>query len=350
MSLVVNIIKERQIWDDFVTGFSPNNFLQSWQFGQFSRAMGDEPFYLGVYEDGELIGVGLFIKTQARRGDYYACAAGPLIKSETRSTKSQTNSNDQNEKFKTVLKVFVQYLREQEDAVFVRIRPALLNSSENQKLFAELGFRPAPMHLHAERTWVLDITLDEDEIMKGMRKNTRYYVRRASKDGVTVRVSKDIKDAKILHDLQQETVQRHGFVPFSLHYFEGLMKAFADNALFFIASYKDEDISCAMINYYGDQAVYHYAASSSRYEKVPASYLILWEAILEAKKRGCKYFNFWGVVGDDETRHPWHGLSRFKKGFGGEEVRFLHAQDYPLSSRYWLTWGVEKIRKWKRGL
>jgi lipid II:glycine glycyltransferase (peptidoglycan interpeptide bridge formation enzyme) len=83
---------------------------------------------------------------------------------------------------------------------------------------------------------------------------------------------------------------------------------------------------------------------------LPAAYAILWEAILEGKRRGCRWFNFWGVVGDDQENHPWFGLSRFKKGFGGEEVWYLHARDYPLSWRYWPVWALETWRRRKRGL
>ncbi|GAI33015.1 unnamed protein product, partial [marine sediment metagenome] len=28
----------------------------------------------------------------------------------------------------------------------------------------------------------------------------------------------------------------------------------------------------------------------------PASYLLQWEAIKEAKNRGCKLYNFWGIA------------------------------------------------------
>lgn len=79
-------------------------------------------------------------------------------------------------------------------------------------------------------------------------------------------------------------------------------------------------------------------------------YLLLWSAIQEAKKRNISLFNFWGVIKDtDSHKHPWYGLSQFKKGFGGEEREFLHAQDIPLSMGYWKTYCIESASKLLKG-
>jgi lipid II:glycine glycyltransferase (peptidoglycan interpeptide bridge formation enzyme) len=61
-------------------------------------------------------------------------------------------------------------------------------------------------------------------------------------------------------------------------------------------------------------------------------------------------YNFWGVVPETATKHPWAGLSTFKRGFGGAEEQYVHAKDLPLSLKYWLTYTIEKVRKMKRRL
>ena len=93
-----------------------------------------------------------------------------------------------------------------------------------------------------------------------------------------------------------------------------------------------------------------------KYPKIPISYLLLWEAIKEAKARGCKKFNFWGIadISSDnkvlDKNHPWAGLTLFKIGFGGKPKKHVNTQDFILSSKYWLNFAIEKIRKIKRGL
>jgi len=341
LKYVVREIADREQWEAYVRQFSPNSFLQSWDFGQFHQSLGDRPLYLGLFEGNSQAGGGLFVLTYARRGNYYACAAGPLVREGTSYAEAVT--------------LFVDYLKtraHQDRASFIRIRPALLNTPDNEKRFRDFGFLPSVMHLHAERTWVLDLSLTEEEILAAMRKNTRYYVKRAPKDGVSVSMCFDRDAVEILYRLQQETVSRQHFVPFTHDYFMGLFEAFKANneVALFTATFETQPIASAMVNYYGDSAVYHYAASANEFSKLPGAYAILWAAIKEAKLRGCRYFNFWGVVGDDQEKHPWYGLSRFKKGFGGQEIWYLHAQDLPLSWRFHVNRAIETVRKWKRGL
>ena len=78
-------------------------------------------------------------------------------------------------------RIRIREIGEKEGVWFVRVRPELVDSGENKKRFKDLGFRSAPMHLHAENTGVLDITKSEEEILAGMRKNTRYSVRKSMK-------------------------------------------------------------------------------------------------------------------------------------------------------------------------
>jgi lipid II:glycine glycyltransferase (peptidoglycan interpeptide bridge formation enzyme) len=103
-------------------------------------------------------------------------------------------------------------------------------------------------------------------------------------------------------------------------------------------------------------AFYHHGSSISE-QKVPVSYLLQWEAIKEAKQRGCRSYNFWGIAPDvkekldiAKSRHPWAGLTLFKMGFGGRIKEYVKTQDFPISFSYWLTFIFERLRKIKRGL
>ena len=41
---------------------------------------------------------------------------------------------------------------------FIRIAPIFENTPENQKIFSDLGFKKAPIYMHAERLWILNLT------------------------------------------------------------------------------------------------------------------------------------------------------------------------------------------------
>jgi lipid II:glycine glycyltransferase (peptidoglycan interpeptide bridge formation enzyme) len=71
-----------------------------------------------------------------------------------------------------------------------------------------------------------------------------------------------------------------------------------------------------------------------------ASYLIQWEAILDAKIKGFKFYDFWGV---DEKK--WPGITRFKTGFGGKEVEYVGAWDYVFQPGWYWIYRIAKQMK-----
>ena len=107
--------------------------------------------------------------------------------------------------------------------------------------------------------------------------------------------------------------------------------------------------SSAIIMYYGSMAAYRHGASLNINKKLPTSYLLQWEAICEAKKRGIKYYNFWGIAPENSPKHPFHGITHFKKGFGGYSRELMHCHDLPITNKYYINWFVESIRRIKRG-
>lgn len=334
MGIEIRKIDHKKIWEDFVLSDKKASFLQSWNWGAFQELMGEKIFRLGLFEKDKLVGVALIIKVHAKRGNHFICPAGPLI-------------NWENQSHFQILIEYLKKLAKKEKISFIRIRPPIEDHKENRDLFQNLGFRSSPMHLHAERSWLLDITVGEETLLANMRKTTRYLIRRAQREGVVILKSKKTEDVDYLYRLQKETVVRHHFVPFSRNHFLNLFKVFSadDQAELFLAKYKGEVIAAAIIMFYGQEAVYHYAASSSKYAKIPNSYLLVWKAILEAKKRGFQTFNFWGIAPPDKPYHRFAKLTLFKKGFGGREKVFLHAQDLPLNGWYLVNWLIETIRK-----
>src|SRR3989338_5647077 len=95
------------------------------------------------------------------------------------------------------------------------------------------------------------------------------------------------------------------------------------NEIFF-AKYQNKIIAVVLVNFYkpSQTATYLHGASSSEHREVMAPHLLYWRAIQEAKVRGFKSYDFWGI---DEAR--WPGLTRFKLGFGGEQVEYPASVD-----------------------
>ncbi|MDF1497854.1 MAG: peptidoglycan bridge formation glycyltransferase FemA/FemB family protein [Patescibacteria group bacterium] len=338
----VKEITNKDQWENFVQKNKKSTFLQSWNWGEFNKNTGEKIWRLGILHQNELVAVALVIKVNARRGSFLFIPQGPIIDPEIKNKSS------------IILKIFFDYLKnlgKKEKVYFVRISPILENTKENLEIFSQAGFRNAPIHMmHPEITWVLDIEKSEEEIFQNMKKTHRNLIRRAKKEGVEIIKSTDEKYLKAFYDIHMETVKRHKFIPFSFKFIKAEIDTLKkDNQIqIFSAVYNKKIISSAIIVFYGNQAFYHHGASSSEYSKIPSSYLALFEAIKEAKIRGKKVFNFYGIV-ENKPKHPWSGLSKFKKGFGGYQKEFLHCQDLPLNNKYIITWLIEESRKIKRG-
>ncbi|OIN88865.1 hypothetical protein COW80_01620 [Candidatus Beckwithbacteria bacterium CG22_combo_CG10-13_8_21_14_all_01_47_9] len=319
-------IEDRKQWEEFLLASAQVNFLQSWGWGMMQQELKKLVFRLGVFNRGRLTGILQLIKVTAKRATYFECPGGPVI--------------DWSGSIHPWLFEQLKRFARDHGASFIRIRPNILSQ--------DIGLRRAPMHLTAETTWVLPLLPGEDELLKNMRKTTRYLIRKAEKLEVQISRSTDPKEIDRLFQLQQETVDRKHFVPFSRDYFLAELKAFLpDNIRLFKACYQGKVLALAMIIFYGQEAVYHYSGSSNAHREIPASYLLQWEVIKAAKKLGLKRYNFWGYTRN--PRHRFYGPSLFKAGFGGHEIKYLPAQDLIVSPAYWFNWVVETWRrKWRR--
>lgn len=333
-------LTDKQQWNDFVLGLSPNTFLQSWEWGQVQQRDGEKVRYLGWFENNEQVGVSLLITVKAKRGTYLLCPHGPLGKNETTTHQVIRELAHQASAF-----------AKEDGAVALRIAPLLEVAPSAQQLFADLGFRPAPLHVHAELTWVKDIAGEEDVLLADMRKTTRHAIKKAQQEGVTVEISRDVKALERFWPLYITTKTRHAFTPFSQQFIQSQLEEFMPDGHSFIAiaRYNDEDVAAAILFQFGGTVFYYHGASKKLSNAVPAAQLLQWEAMREAKRSGAVRYNFWGIAPDDQPNHPFAGITTFKKGFGGSAIDYMHAQDLPLSLGYWKMWLVDTYRKIRRG-
>ncbi|MCK5461114.1 peptidoglycan bridge formation glycyltransferase FemA/FemB family protein [Candidatus Gracilibacteria bacterium] len=339
MPLEFNKISE-ELFQNFYDKFSENKtFLQTSNYAEFQKRLGKTIFLYGIFKKEELIGTALIQKIQTRLKTFLHCPHCPLIRKDNSLSKTE-QFNFFLEKYKT--------LGNTQRCDFVRISPLItLEEKPLITLLKTNKFRPAPIHLvNPEKTWVLNLEQTEEEIFKNMKKTTRYEIRRQKKFNIEVLSGNTDKDLDIFWNLHTKTVQRQGFIPFPKDSTATQLKSFKKNCLIFNGKINQEFYSSAIIIF--DKHTAYYQQGASKHCKFPVSHAVLWEAIREAKKRGCKKFNFWGICDKDQITHPWYGLSKFKRGFGGKEENFLHCQDFPITFKYWINFYIEKYRKWKR--
>lgn len=331
-------ITDKTTWEAFLLNknLSIHPFFQSWNWGEVQEALGNRIFRFGVYENSELVGVCLVVCINARRGKYFHLRHGPILLDFTIH-------------FPAFLSEIKKIAKEQK-ADFIRMSPVLDATSFDITYLQSLGFRNAPIHnMDAENAWVLDLEKSEDTLLAEMRKTTRYLIRKVQKMPIEIIQTKSLEDFTEFDKLYGITSKRHGFVPHRGMKEELEIFGKDDEAVLFMAKYEGRIIAGAIIIFYADQAIYHHAASDDAFRDIPAPYLLQWEIIKEAKKRGKAVYNFWGVIPENKPNHPWSGLTLFKTGFGGRRVNAIHAQDLPLTFSYWKTFSIETAWGMKRG-
>ncbi len=313
-------------------------FLQSWNWGEFNIKMGQKIWRFGVYKNNNLVSVALIVKVIAKRGTFLFV---PHLIENQRALSVLTNT--------------LKEIAKEEKASFIRISPLWAKTEQNVKVFKDAGFRQSPMHSSAyEATWKLNITEAEDQLLKNMRKTTRYLIRKESENkDISIEKSNDAKSIEIYQKLNKDVSKRQRFSPFSDKFIKNEFEVFDrdEQALFIFGKHKDEIAAGSLVIFWSGIAFYHQAASLSKFAKYSIPYLMQWEAIKEAEKRGCKIYDFWGFVDPGKyPKHPWAGPTLFKMGFGGYKKEYVKTQDLIISNKYWINYIIEVARKLNRGL
>jgi len=337
--MTIEEITTESAWQAFIGRHDPNTFLQSWAWGQVQQKDGEHVRHLGFFDNGIQVACAQVITVHARRGNHYLIPHGPIFS-------PQANQAE-------VVQGLTQYLTKeasQESAVCIRIAPLLEESDASKALFGNLGYKPSPLHVHAELTWVLDINKSPDELLSAMRKTSRHAIKKGESE-VLVEILESKAGFDRFWPLYEATKDRHNFVPFSRSFMAAQVEEFGRTGSVYIpvAKYQGQDVAAAIILISGSTAFYYHGASLKLSSGVPAAHVLQWYSIQEGRRRGLKQYNFWGIAPEGKNKHPFAGITIFKKGFGGRAINYLHAQDCPLSFGYKKMWLVETIRKFRRG-
>ena len=234
----------------------------------------------------------------------------------------------------------------------MRVRPQRINTPANLQTLADLGIKKSPMHLAAEHTVIIDLGKSEDELLADMRRQTRYEVRRAAKQGITVEKMQGEEIFKEFHKVQAETAKRQGFVPPNLKTLMAEREAFGNNIAIYVAKTSEgSPIAYGMIIKDGKEGDYYEAASTDLNRKMPGAYALLWQVMKDLKAEGYERFNLWGIAPTGQPNHRYAGVTTFKTGFGGEVVEYVPAHDLVISKvRYMADFAFETLRKKRRHL
>lgn len=347
---------EREYFNNFLQSVPKGHILQSYEWGEIKSKTNWQPLRMIIEENNEPIGAISILKRELpgiKKCIFYA-PRGPVFDLE------------RPEIFDYILDE-VKKLAVKHQAIFLKIDPDIPKANENfGNLLKTRGFISAEKGegfdgIQPKFVFLLDITPDEETLLKNMHSKTRYNIRLAERKGVTIKEDCTKADLKEFYRILLETCERDNFLVRPYSYFEELWDYLVEKgyAKLFMAEYEGKYIAGTLVFLFGQKAIYIYGASSNSHRNVMPNYLIQWTMIKWAKANGAKVYDFRGVPGDLTEDNPLYGLYRFKKGFNGDYVEFVGEYDLVYSPFFYWLWntaelvyqkGVRKLINFKKKL
>lgn len=310
---------DKQRYKEFLEGHERCNFQQSLEWGNVKTAWKKEVI-LSEDENGNIRGsLCVWIRKIPIFGNIMYSARGPVC-------------NIYNEEVLKDLTDGANELAKKYNAFVLRIEPDIKKDDiKFRDIVTKIGYdikddsKNFQDEIQPRFVFRLDIKgKTEDEIFNNFHQKTRYNIRLATKKGVVIKEGTR-EDLKAFHEIMEETGKRDDFIIRSLSYFEKMYDELVSlgHMKLLMAYHENKPIAGIIPIIYGKNVWYLYGASSNSHRNLMPNYLLQWTMIKEAIAMGANMYDFRGVSGIVDEKHPQYGLYRFKKGFNAEFTEFI---------------------------
>lgn len=171
------------------------------------------------------------------------------------------------------------------------------------------------------KTIRVNLTPSEEDIFHNFKEAKCRAVRRAKSLGVTIRESTDIQ--KLLKFKAKTAGFLGGLTTYGV---KELWPFFSPKNADILLAYSKKNIVIAgvLLLYWNNVSYYWIVGATKEGKKLFAPTLLVWESLKTSKKKGCTSFDFIGVWDERLPKEnlSWKGFTKFKEGFGGEELYY----------------------------
>ncbi|KKR97514.1 MAG: Pentaglycine interpeptide bridge formation protein [Candidatus Uhrbacteria bacterium GW2011_GWF2_41_16] len=309
---------DQETWDAFVLEYGPQSgaFLQSWEWGNFQEKLGRRVKRIGFFREEKWCGVAQIIFLSLPFGKQYGfCPRGPVV----------IPGFYEDPDFAVSLS---HLFRLEKSTLFLRTEPPF-----EKEIFLPPVWKFVRA-VNTPHTLLLSLKPELDQLLANMHPKTRYNIRLAERKGVQIRFL-DASRFEELWPLFANTAERDGFRLHAKSYYKTCLETLTDSRIhaFLAAAFFDgKPLAANLMIDYENTRTYLHGASSNTERQLMAPYLLHWALIQDAKINGMKQYDWWGIAGSDDPKDPWAGITRFKRGFGGEEISYPGTFDFVLQS------------------
>ena len=227
---------------------------------------------------------------------------------------------------------------------FIRVEP-IGNLSKRDLVDAKLI--KAKRNVQPAHTWCVDVSPSADEIIAQMSATTRNLHRNIAPKGLTITSSHNPQDIDKLLKLLEAVAKHNGITVHSDTYLRKQAEILlpSGDASLYLAWFAGGCIAAALVYDSATTRYYAHAAADYEHRKLQAGTPLVSTMILDAKDRGLKTFDLYGVAPPDQPNHPWAGFTKFKQAFGGQSKDYLGTWELPLKPlKYRLYHHLQKAK------
>lgn len=220
-----------------------------------------------------------------------------------------------------------------------------------EPVMATAGFFPGTAPIAPDATLVVDITRDDDEMLRAMSARTRYNVRLSQRRDFGFREG-DASRLPAYHQLLERTARRQGFEPHPLRYLEAIWEqlAPAGHIRLFLLERSDQLVSAMLAVTFGDTVTNKLAVWSGEHGQDRPNEALYWGVMRWGRDNRFRRFDLEGIprsvanaaIGGADIPEKHRGsVASFKLGFGGTPLLlpgpWIWVSSRPLASAYRLV-------------
>lgn len=190
------------------------------------------------------------------------------------------------------------------------IRVSPFEGDKLKHMLLNKGYRISP-----RLTSIIDLTVDEERLWKGLKKRTRTPISQAKRYGVSVIQTNDDSALKDFYACMLDVAQHTGMFCPPYLFFKMLLETMHPKKMvrIYLAKYENKTVGGALALYFRDMMVTRYWAVLQNYHKLRSNNLLVWALIEEGKMLGYAKCDLGGIPSDEED-----GIFIFKSGWGGD--------------------------------
>jgi lipid II:glycine glycyltransferase (peptidoglycan interpeptide bridge formation enzyme) len=315
---------DQPAWQALLGRCASGDFLHDWAWAEVAAFDGQPQRRFAAVEEGETVAIAAAqVRSLPLGRSFWYVPHGPVL----------DYDHPRAGEWLRAMAIGLRAAARNDRAIAVKLEPRLELGSAPATHFRRL--RHDPRTLQVGQTRLIELG-DDESLLAGFDKDTRYAVRRAERDGVTIRMVEDPQDntaIDALHGLVLETQQRAGFPRPPLERYRTAWRALAEQgrAKILEAHHDGRLLASGMLVVEGERSFYLFSGSLREQPGEPkryASYAMQAAMMRHAREQGSRVHDLWGIAPEGAgPEHPWFGVGLFKKGFGGRAVTWAGSWD-----------------------